>query len=70
MPWIQIPADRIKHLPLFGYDQIAEDETGFWYSTPFGRMWVDRDNPRVFVEDENDAIQLNPLAILVRAPAS
>lgn len=69
MPWVQIPPDSIKHLPLFGYDIIAEDDSFLWVSSPFGRMRIEKDDPRVFVDDINDAIQLGAKAIQLGAKA-
>jgi hypothetical protein len=51
MPWVRIPPEQLKNLPLFGIDLI-KDENGFaWYHGPIGRMLVEKADPRVFVED-------------------
>lgn len=65
MPWVRIPPDRLEHLPLFGYDKIAEDDNFAWYHGPRGRMRVEKDDPRVFLVDDVDAMQLGALEILV-----
>jgi hypothetical protein len=66
MPWVQIDPTKLDHLPLFGYDKVAEDGNFIWYSTPYGeRLCVEKDDPRVLLEDINDIMQLNPKAILI-----
>jgi hypothetical protein len=65
MPWFRIPAENLAHLPLFGIDLIR-DENGFaWYRGEVGRMRVEKRDPRVFLEDVGEAIQLGATAILL-----
>ena len=65
MPWVRLPTEKLEHLRLFGIDLI-KDENGFaWYRGPVGRMRVEKADPRVFVEDIADAIQLGATAVLV-----
>jgi hypothetical protein len=65
MPWIKIAPDRLQHLPLFGIDFLKDDGAFSWYRGSKGRMRVEKANPCVFVDDEQDAIQLGAEAILV-----
>jgi len=68
MPWVRIPADQLPHLPLFGIDHLVDDGDFAWYRGARGRMRVEKNDPRVFVEDEADAIQLKATAILCKPP--
>lgn len=65
MPWIKIATDKLKHLSLFGIDFLKDDGLFAWYRGARGRMRIEKANPRVFVESEEDAIQLGAEAILV-----
>lgn len=67
MPWVRIPPNRLEHLPLFGIDLIGDDGAFAWYSSPMGRMRVEKSDPRVWVDDEDDAIQLGATAVLCGA---
>ena len=68
MPWVRIPPDRLPHLPLFGIDLIKDSGDFAWYSGARGRMLVEKSDPRIFVEDEADAIQLGATAIFLSSP--
>jgi hypothetical protein len=65
MPWIRIPPDNLDHLPLFGIDLIKDDGDLAWYRGERGRMYVEKNDPRIWVEDESDAIQLGAISILI-----
>lgn len=64
MPWVKIPPDKLPHLPLFGIDLIVDQGSHAWYRGERGRMYVEKADPRVFVEDVADAMQLGATAIL------
>jgi len=64
MPWVRIPADQLPHLTLFGIDLISDDGEFAWYRGSRGRMRVEKKDPRVFLEDISDAIQLKATSIL------
>jgi hypothetical protein len=64
MPWVKIPSDQLPHLGLFGIDLIEDQGDGAWYRGSRGRMYVEKADPRVFVDDIADAIQLGATAIL------
>jgi hypothetical protein len=66
MPWVRIPAARLKDVPLFGIDFIRDDDDPAyaWYRGERGRMRVEKANPFVFFEDEADAIQLDAISII------
>jgi hypothetical protein len=64
MPWVTIPPDQLPNLPLFGIDLIKDDGLFAWYRGERGRMRVEKADPRVFVDDITDAIQLKATAIL------
>ncbi len=68
MPFVEIPPENLKHLPLFGYDLIADDSQFAWYTGPRGRMRVDKKKPFVWVEDPGEAIQLGAIAVVQRTP--
>jgi hypothetical protein len=63
MPYVQIPPDRLEHLPLFGYDLVFVEGDRLWYHGPFGRTAIDRNRPYVWVDDIGEAIQLGAIAI-------
>lgn len=65
MPWVRIPVENLEHLPLFGWDLVRDEGSTAWYSGTRGRMRVDKSDPRVWVDDETEAIQLGATAILV-----
>lgn len=65
MPWVRIPPERVKNLPLFDIDLIKDEGEFAWFRGPSGRMRVEKADPRVFVEDVADAIQLGATAVLV-----
>lgn len=65
MPWVSIPPEELEHLPLFGYDLVADEGDFAWYTGPKGRMRIEKSDPRVYLEDISDAIQLNAKEILV-----
>jgi hypothetical protein len=54
MPWVKIPADQLKHLPLFGIDLIKDEGQFAWYRGERGRMRVEKSDPRVFLLDISD----------------
>lgn len=64
MPWVRIPPEQLQHLSLFGIDFLKDDGGFAWYRGARGRMRVEKSDPRVFVEDEADALQLKATAIL------
>jgi len=64
MPWVRIPPESLAHLVLFEIDLIKDEGDFVWYRGARGRMRVEKANPRVFVEDIGDAIQLGATAIL------
>jgi hypothetical protein len=66
LPWFKIPPDRLQHLTLFGIDFIKDDGDFAWYRGARGRMRVEKSDPRVFLEDPTDALQLGATALLVR----
>ena len=68
MPWVKIPPDRLPSLPLFGVDLIRDEGEFAWYRGSAGRMQVEKADPRVFVDDIADAIQIGATAILVSGP--
>lgn len=65
MPWVKIPPERLSNLPLFGIDMIKDEGDFAWYRGSAGRMRVEKADPRVYVEDITDAIQLGATAVLV-----
>jgi hypothetical protein len=65
MPWVRIPKERLNDLPLFGYDLIKDEGEFVWYTGPKGRMRIEKNNPRVFLEDVSDAIILDAQEIMV-----
>jgi hypothetical protein len=67
MPWVKIHPDMLEHLPMFGIDVIREDGQFCWYHGARGRMYVEKADPRVWVDDDVDALQLGATAILVKA---
>jgi hypothetical protein len=69
MPWVKIPPDRLSHLSLFGIDFIKDDGEFAWYRGERGRMRVEKTDPRIWVEDINDAIQLGATAIFLTSDA-
>jgi hypothetical protein len=68
MPWVSIPAEQLPHLPLFGIDFIVDDGDFAWYRGSRGRMRVEKADPRVFVDDISDAIQLKAKGIFRTRP--
>ena len=68
MPWVQIPAERLADLSLFGIDLVADDGKFAWYRGPNGRMRIEKAAPRVFFEDTADAHQCGATAILIGGP--
>jgi hypothetical protein len=65
MPWVKIPPDQLPHLPLFGIDHLNDDGDFAWYRGARGRMRVEKADPRLFIEDIADAIQLRAKAVFV-----
>lgn len=65
MPWVSIPPNRLAHVGLFGIDFIKDDGEYAWYHGPKGRMRVEKSNPRVWLDDIEDAISLGATAVLV-----
>ncbi|HVA13503.1 MAG TPA: hypothetical protein VNF99_09655 [Stellaceae bacterium] len=65
MPWVRIPPERLESLPLFGIDLVKDEGEFAWFRGSAGRMRVEKADPRVFVEDIADAIQIGATAILV-----
>jgi hypothetical protein len=66
--WVKIPADKLPHLRLFGYDFIQKGADGLdWYHGPNGRTAVDPADPTVWVEDEGEAMQLGAKAIHIHS---
>ncbi len=65
MPWVKIPPDQLPHLPLFGIDHVSDDGDFAWYRGARGRMRVEKADPRVFIEDITDAIQLHAKAVFI-----
>ena len=66
MPFVEIPPENLEHLPLFGYDKLADgdDERFEWYSSPRGRMMIDKRRPIVWVDDPIDAMQLGAISVI------
>ena len=65
MPFVEIPSENLEHLSLFGYDLISDDKDFAWYSSPIGRMRVEKARPWVWVEDIPDAMQLGAKSIIM-----
>jgi hypothetical protein len=65
MVWARIPPDKLVHLPLFGIDVIAEDDSLLWLHGPSGRMCVDKHAPRIWFDDLGDAHQAGATAFKV-----
>jgi len=65
MPWVRIPPEQLDHLRLFGIDLIKDEGAFAWYRGPQGRMRVEKADPRVFVEEIADAIQLGATSIFL-----
>lgn len=65
MPWVKIPPSQLDHLSLFGFDKIKDEGDFAWYTSPIGRMRVNKNEPAIFVDDINDAIQLEAYAVLI-----
>jgi hypothetical protein len=61
----KIPPDQLPNLPLFGIDHLVDDGAFAWYRGERGRMRVEKADPRVFIEDVSDAIQLKAMAIFI-----
>lgn len=69
MPWARIPADKLKHLPLFGIDVIQDDGDFVWMRGPSGRMRVNKKLPRVYFESISDAHQAGAVGIRISSEA-
>jgi hypothetical protein len=65
MPWVQIPANRLADLPLFGIDLVADDGQFAWYRGSRGRMRIEKSDPRVFFDEAADAHQCGATSILI-----
>ena len=68
MPFVEIPHERLPHLPMFGYDKIDEDDDFAWYTGPHGRIRIEKSRPIVWLDDVEDAIQLGAIYVIVRRP--
>ena len=66
VPFVEIPPQNLQHLPLFGYDKIGDDSDSrfAWYSSPRGRMRVEKQRPFVWVDDITDAMQLGAVSVV------
>lgn len=64
MPWCEIPPENLVHISLFGYDTVVEEADFIWVHGPRGRQRIEKACPRVWFEDDADAMQLGATAIL------
>ena len=64
MPWAKIPADKLEHMPLFGYDPVKDEGDFAWYRGPEGRIYVENATSKFWFEDIADAQQAGAFAIL------
>ncbi|MBE8191168.1 MAG: hypothetical protein HAW64_03010 [Alphaproteobacteria bacterium] len=67
MPYIPIPKDKIKHLPLFGYEILNSNQDGVavWHHVR-GYMFIEYARPIVWADDVGEAIQMGTTAITNR----
>jgi hypothetical protein len=64
MPWCRINPDRIPHLSLFGYDMVSDEGGIIWMHGPKGRIAIEKADPWVWLDDEQDALQIGAKGIL------
>ena len=64
MPWFKIPEESLAHLGLFNYDKVQDLGDAAWYRGPYGRLYVEKSNAWILLEDINDAIQLKAEAVI------
>ena len=68
MPSVKIPPDALTRLKIFGYQKVGEDAVHIFYESQDSYVVVRKDDPWIWFEDINDAIQLGAEAIIVGVP--